>query len=184
MSKEEVVIKKGDLVVLADDWEAHADDDEQYKKWVREVEWPTVVLEADVENDCFLVAHDVVCGRSMLKLHACTAPEAEVARLRRGLERMSGHVGFVVAAWPWALTTEEIAVVTRLRRGMFKIADNLLAGREWDDPSPTKDLSLKSEVEAATIYDGHAAFDGRGNVTISVKEFNELLAYKRRVISG
>lgn len=52
-------------------------------------------------------------------------------------------------------------------------------------PSTAKeDLALKSEVEAATIYSGNAAFDGHGNVTISVEEFNELLAYKRKVIGG
>ncbi len=72
------------------------------------------------------------------------------------------------------------------------IARNLRAGREWDDTGeviknvapmvPGFDLHLKigRPMGGAVLYDGEASFDGKGHVTISVDEFNRLVASQRK----
>jgi hypothetical protein len=93
---------------------------------------------------------------------------------------MSGKVPApVLVAWPWALSMEQAEVASKLLCGMFKISDNLLAGREWNDPPPEKGFVEKAVK--VTLYDGYASFDGEGNVTISVEEFNQLQDTRRRL---
>jgi hypothetical protein len=100
--------------------------------------------------------------------------QADVDRLKGGIEMISGceshHPLDVVAA-----------------------ARNLRAGRKWDDTgevvknaAPTGaayDLHVKlgQPMKAAVLYDGAAYFDGNGRVTISVDEFNRLVAGQRRI---
>ncbi len=59
----------------------------------------------------------------------------ENTRWREGLERMAGatHQPTILMAWPFALSREQIVAATYIIDGCMVVAENLLAGRRWNE---------------------------------------------------
>jgi hypothetical protein len=71
---------------------------------------------------------DVLRGRGEAVPGALPRLAAEVKRLREGVR----HMVVASGSWPWKLSPEQLEVACKLVDGCTKIADNLLAGREWN----------------------------------------------------
>jgi hypothetical protein len=63
------------------------------------------------------------------------AMEAEHVRWKHGLDAMAGakHQTAILATWPFALSHAQIEVASLIIDGCMVVAENLLAGRRWDE---------------------------------------------------